>query len=99
LGDKTGVPLLLAALQESTWDPGGNIEAFGNRGANYSRVDLLILMLGIARDERALPAILNQARQLKPGHPHSHFRAVALSLKPFASSAAPCWPNSCANPA
>jgi len=83
LGDTTGVESLLEALQHSPWDAGSNVEPFGNQGAQYSRMDMLILALGRARDERATKLILERARELSPAHPLSHFRAVALALESF----------------
>jgi len=88
LGDTTGVESLLEALQQSPWDAGSDVEPFGNRGASYSRMDLLILALGRARDERAVKPIVGRARELSLAQPLSHFRAVALALESFRDPAA-----------
>jgi len=81
MGDNTGIVTLLDAVRGLSWDGGSDIAAFGNQGANYSRVDTLLIALGCTRDARALPAIMEKARQLEPGQPISHFRAVAVALE------------------
>jgi hypothetical protein len=91
LGDRTGLDTLLAALERSPWDAGQDILSSGESGANYSRVDMLILALGRTRDHRAVGPILAKARQLDPvSSPLSHFRAVAVALETIGDpSAAP----------
>lgn len=81
MGDGTGIVTLLEAVHSLSWDSGSNIAAFGNQGADYSRVDALIIALGYTRDTRALPAILEKARQLGPDQPLSHFRALAIAME------------------
>jgi hypothetical protein len=88
LGDKTGLDTLLAALERSSWDTGQDIKSSGESGANYSRVDMLILAVGRTRDRRAVGPILAKARQLDPANPLSHFRAVAVALETVGDPAA-----------
>jgi len=89
LGDKTGLDTLLGALDRSPWDAGQDIKSSGESGANYSRVDMLILALGRTGDRRAVGPILAKARQLEPAAGTlSHFRAVAVALETIGDPAA-----------
>jgi hypothetical protein len=88
MGDGTGTATLLEAVQSLSWDSGSDIVAFGNKGAEYSRVDALIIALGHTRAAQALPVLLEKARQLEPGQPLSHFRALAIALESIGDPAA-----------
>lgn len=90
LGDATGVPTLVAALESQPWDKGWQYKGMGQFGSSLSRVDGMIVALGRTRDRRALPAILKKAAQLDARSEFSHHRAVALALEMIAdASAAP----------
>jgi flavin-dependent dehydrogenase len=90
LGDKSGLPTLLSALERCEWDAGQDIVTSGQQGANYSRVDLLILALGRTGDPQAVGPICAKAKQLAPGSGLSHFRAAAVALETIGDrSAAP----------
>ncbi len=88
MGDSTGIATLLEAVHSLSWDKGSDLAAFGDKGANYSRVDALIIALGYTRDTRALPAVLEKARQLGPDQPLSHVRALAIALESIGDPAA-----------
>jgi hypothetical protein len=81
LGDKTGVETLIEALHHADWDRGENIVTSGQSGANYSRVDMLILALGQSRDAGAVEPICEKAAELDASSRLSHVRAVALALE------------------
>ncbi|MBN1420832.1 MAG: FAD-dependent oxidoreductase [Planctomycetes bacterium] len=90
LGDATGGATLTDAVARCAWDSGENLEPFGNRGALYSEVDLLIIALGRSRARGALEPILEKLTHLDPGSAYSHHRAVALALEALGDrSAAP----------
>jgi len=81
LGDKTGVETLVEVLDTADWDRGQDIVASGQSGANYSRVDMLILALGQSGDARAVGPICEKAAKLDASSRLSHVRAVALALE------------------
>jgi ribulose 1,5-bisphosphate synthetase/thiazole synthase len=87
-GDKTGLPTLVDAVAGAAWDRGQNIVTSGESGANYSRLDLLILALGRTSDRAAVEPICAKARLLEPDSGLSHFRAVAIALETIADPAA-----------
>ena len=84
LGDKTGVDTLVETLDTADWDRGQDIVTSGQSGANYSRVDMLILALGHSRDARAVGPICEKAAELDASSRLSHVRAVALALETLA---------------
>lgn len=87
LGDKAGVPDLVAALRTAEWDK----KILQGRMADYAHlptpVDSLILALGHAGDRSALPALLAMAEKLDESVTLSHHRSMALALERFAD---PC---------
>lgn len=87
-GDKTGLPTLVDAVAGAAWDQGQNIVTSGESGANYSRLDLLILALGRTADRAAVEPICAKARLLEPDSGLSHFRAVAIALENIGDPAA-----------
>jgi len=87
-GDKTGLETLAAAVALAAWDQGQDIVTSGESGANYSRVDLLILALGRTGDRAAVAPVCAKARRLEPDSGLSHFRAVAIALETIGDPAA-----------
>ncbi len=88
MGDSTGIGTLLDTVRSLPWDKGSEIAAFGDKGANYSRVDVLMIALGYTRDTRALPALLEKVRHLGPDQSLSHCRALAVALEAIGDPAA-----------
>lgn len=89
LGDATGVPVLIAAVETSrTLDRGWNYRAQGQFGSNMSPLDTLILALGRTHDRRAMPAIVEKLKRLDPTQDFSHPRAIALALEALGDPAA-----------
>lgn len=89
LGQRDGVPELLAALEQAEgWDA----KIFQGNMAEYAhlptKVDSLILALGYSQDPRALQAILPWLEKLDSQVTLSHHRAVALALERLADPAA-----------
>jgi hypothetical protein len=81
LGDATGAPAIVAALDASKWDLGWRYVGMGQFGSALSTVDRYLVLLGKTHDRQALDAILRKARELKPDSEFSHYRAVALALE------------------
>ncbi len=82
LGDNAGLETLISAVRSyEAWDQGWNYVGMGQFGSALSRLDQLIVALGRTRDRRALPAILEKLRLLKPDSEFSHHRATALALE------------------
>ena len=102
LGDATGVDVMMDSVRrEKKWDNGWNYRRW-KRGADgrfelvdpgplLSRLDRLILSLGRAGDQRAVPVIIDKLQLLNPDDDFSHYRSVALALEALAdpSAAAP----------
>lgn len=88
LGDKTGLETLAAAVNVAAWDKGQDIVTSGESGANYSRLDLLILALGRTGERAAVAPVCAKARLLEPDSGLSHFRAVAVALEMIGDPAA-----------
>lgn len=66
------------------WDEGWNFKGMGQFGASMSRLDSLIIALGLTKREEALPCIIEKARLLTPQSEFSHFRAIAVALESIA---------------
>jgi len=88
LGDPAGAPTLVQAVDAATWDAGENIEPYGNRGANYSEMDLLVVALGLTRDRSAVAPLIEKLRQLDENSAYSHDRAIAIALGTLCDPAA-----------
>ena len=89
LGDKTGVPVLLAALKDvPKWDA----KIYQGAMAEYAHlptpVDSIILALGYAGDRAATPAILKMLDSLDAKVTLSHHRSAAIALERLADPAA-----------
>lgn len=80
LGDPAGTPTLVQAVDAAAWDAGENIEPYGNREANYSEMDLLVIALGLTRDRSAVAPLIEKLRQLDGNSAYSHDRAIAIAL-------------------
>ncbi|MHC4677568.1 MAG: FAD-dependent oxidoreductase [Planctomycetota bacterium] len=82
LGDKTGVPTLIAAVDaQIEWDKGYPYTAGRKVGNVFSDLDRLIIALGYSGDPRALEPILRKAAVLEPETVLSHYKAVTLALR------------------
>ena len=82
LGDATGVPTLIAAVEAAPdLGKGWRYKGMGQFGRNMSDVDALMYALGRTRDKRAVPCILKKLALLKPDSAFSHFRAFACALE------------------
>jgi hypothetical protein len=89
MGDATGLPALIAAVEAAPdWDAGWNYKSQGQFGANLSRLDALIVAIGRTGDPRGTPAILNKVRRLDATADFSHHRACALALESLKDPAA-----------
>jgi HEAT repeat protein len=91
LGDASGVTTLIEAVQAfPAWDQGWNYRGMGQFGSALSPLDILIVQLGLTRDPRAVPVILEKVALLDARHDFSHHRAVGLALETLGEpSAAP----------
>jgi hypothetical protein len=83
MGDATGLETLIAEVEASP-DLGDGYEYRG-MGHDHSRrrmsqVDSLILAMGYAKDQRAVPAILGKLKLLDVDKPFSHHYAIAVAL-------------------
>jgi flavin-dependent dehydrogenase len=82
LGDKTGVPTLIAAVDaQIEWDEGYPYTTGRKVGNVFSDLDRLILALGHSGDPRALQPILRKTDILEPESVLSHYKAVTLALR------------------
>ncbi|MBN2215793.1 MAG: FAD-dependent oxidoreductase, partial [Pirellulales bacterium] len=81
LGDPAGIATLVEIIRDAPWDAGQNIEPFGNVGGSYTRMDLLVIALGMTRDPAAAAPLIEKLKQLNPDSPYSHHRAIAVALE------------------
>jgi hypothetical protein len=82
LGDATGIQTLIEKVRSfDKWDTGWNFKGMGQFGNSMSRLDSFIYALGLSRDRRALPPILEKMKTLEAKHAFSHHRAVARALE------------------
>jgi HEAT repeat protein len=89
LGDNTGVDTLIEALEQAEkWDRGWNYKGMGQFGSALSELDVLIIQLGLTKDPRALPVILEKVALLDGREDFSHHRAVGLALESLSDPAA-----------
>ncbi len=89
LGDRTGVPTLIVALEQVTaWDD----KILQVIAAEYAHlptpIDAIILALGLARDTRAVPVLIARIDTLDAAVTLSHHRALALALERLRPAAA-----------
>ena len=89
LGDATGVPTLIAAVDaHSQWDQGMALTSQRKTGNAFSDLDRLVIALGFSGAPEAEPALLKKLGQLKPDTELSHFKAISLALRHYHSPAA-----------
>jgi len=81
LWDRTGAESLIRAVGKAKWDKGYNFSGFGNFQRTTSPLDNLVTALGRTGDKRAVPVLIEKARQLTPQSEFSHFRAVAMAFE------------------
>ncbi len=82
LGDKAGVPTLIAEVDAKTeWDEGYPYTSGRDVGNVFSDLDRLIIALGYSRDPRALEPVLRKTTILEPSTVLSHYKAATLALR------------------
>ena len=77
LGDPDAAPALIGRLEGAKWDEGWNFKGMSQYYRSVSRLDAVVIALGLTRSEKALPALDSLARQLTGESEYSHFRALA----------------------
>jgi len=84
LGDPTGAPTLIAALDEHEgWDKGVSLSRSRAVGNVYSDLDRVVIALGFSQAPEGLDALLRKLEQLQPDHALSHYKAMALALRRY----------------
>ena len=82
LGDPTGVPALIAAVDAyAGWDQGMALTSQRKTGNLFSDLDRLVIALGSSRAPEALAPLLKKLKQLEPESALSHYKAIALALR------------------
>ncbi len=82
LGDPTGVPALIEAVEKSKgWDDGVALTSQRKTGNTFSDLDRLVIALGQSRAPEALKPLITKLRQLKPDSELSHYKAISLALR------------------
>ena len=90
MGQADGEDLLIEKVKESDWDKGWNFRGMGQFNRSVSWMDSYIIALGRAKSKKAVPVLLDKARELTSANEFSHFRAVAMALESIGDrSAAP----------
>jgi len=89
LGDATGLPTLIAAVEAMPGlDEGWRFKAGGQFGRNMSQLDSLVYAMGRTRDRRAVAPILAKLKLITAKSQFSHFRAFALAIEKLGDPAA-----------
>jgi hypothetical protein len=90
MGEADGEALLIEKIKEMKWDAGWNFRGMGQYGRSVSWVDSYMIALGRAKSTKALPVLLEKARELSVTNEFSHFRALSIALEGIGDpSAAP----------
>jgi hypothetical protein len=90
MGEVDGETLLIEKVKAMKWDTGWNFRGMGQFGRSVSWVDSYLIALGRAKSKKALPVILEKARELTVTNEFSHFRALSIALEGIGdASAAP----------
>jgi len=94
IGQADGEDLLIEQVKQMKWDTGWNFRGMGQFGRSVSWVDSYMIALGHAKSKKALPVLLEKARELGVKDAFSHFRALAIALEGIGEpSAAPVFRN------
>jgi hypothetical protein len=88
LWDDAGAKTLIKAVGKTQWDKGWKFKGMGNYGPTTSPLDNLIIALGRTRDKRAIPVLIEKARQLTVKSELSHYRALAKAFESIGDPAA-----------
>ena len=89
LGDPTGVPALIAAVDaHDNWDQGLALTSQRKTGNLFSDLDRLVIALGYSRAPEAVAPLLHKLGQLTPDSELSHYKAISLALWDYACPAA-----------
>ena len=81
LGDPTGVPALIAAVDANDgWDRGAALTSQRKTGNTFSDLDRLVIALGFSGSAKAVNSLLAKLGQLTPESPLSHYKAISLAL-------------------
>jgi hypothetical protein len=82
LGDPTGVPTLISAVDAyGGWDRGVTLTSQRKTGNTFSELDRLVIALGYSRAPAALESLIAKLRQLRPDSELSHYKAISLALR------------------
>jgi flavin-dependent dehydrogenase len=82
LGSNAGSETLLKALGDNpTWDKGYNMSSKRETANTFSKVDRLVIALGLTRSPKALPALLDKLKMLKADSALSHVKAICIALR------------------
>ena len=81
LRDGTGAETLIRAVGKAEWDTGWNFRGMGQFGATTSPLDNLVIALGRAGKNSAIPVLIDMTHQLTPESEFSHCRAVAMAFE------------------
>ena len=82
LGDPTGVPALIAAVDaQEEWDQGSALTSQRKTGNTFSDLDRLVIALGFSRAPEAFDPLLRKLGQLKPDSQLSHYKAISLAMR------------------
>jgi len=82
LGDPTGVPTLIAAVDACDgWDKGVTLTSQRKTGNTFSELDRLIIALGYSRAPQAVKPLIAKLKQLQPDSELSHYKAISLALR------------------
>jgi hypothetical protein len=89
LGDPTGAPVLIAAVEaHEEWDQGSALTSQRKTGNTFSELDRLVIALGFSQAPQAVEPLLRKLGQLKSDSRLSHYQAISLAMRNCLSPAA-----------
>lgn len=80
-GDDTGEVTLAEYARGHDWDKGWHYTGMGQFGFSLSRLDSVLIALGLCGGRDAKRALKEKIQSLRPELEFSHFRALALALE------------------
>jgi len=89
LGDPTGAPVLIAAINAyESWDQGLALTSQRKTGNTFSQLDRLVIALGFTQAPQAAEALRRKLEQLKPDSELSHYKAISMAMRNYCGPAA-----------
>jgi len=81
LGDRRGAETLAKAVSDSPWGRGCNMSSKRETANTFSKVDRLVISLGLTRSPKAIPVLIEKLKRLNAKSALSHVKAACIALR------------------